>query len=58
MKKLKFRLFWISAFMLMFASCTDDMNVQVEDDDLFGSDEFFANPGSYRQAMAGVYGNL
>src|SRR5690606_2534521 len=26
--------------------------------DLFGSDEFFANPGSYRQAMAGVYGNL
>lgn len=58
MKKLKFNLIWIAAAVVVFQSCTDDLNVVSEDDDVFLSEEFFAQPGSYKQALAGVYGNL
>ncbi len=59
MKNWKFGVFWISAMMIvLLQSCTDDLNVVLEDDDQFMSEEFFANPGSYKQALAGVYGNL
>lgn len=39
-------------------SCTDDLNVVPEDDDVFLSEQFFAQPGAYKSALAGVYGNL
>lgn len=58
MKNWKFRLLCLSALVIIFQSCTDDLDVVLEDDDQFMSEEFFSTPGSYKQALAGVYGNL
>jgi hypothetical protein len=44
--------------LLVFNSCTDDLNVVPEDDDVFLSEDYFAQPGAYKGALAGVYGNL
>lgn len=58
MKKLRFSILFIAA-MFSMTSCVDDLNVTPEDDDTFLSEEFFASsPNSYKQALAGVYGNL
>ena len=43
---------------MFFGACTDDLNVIPGDDDEFLSEEFFAEPSSYKNALAGVYGNL
>lgn len=43
---------------MFISSCTDDLNVKPEDDDAFLADEFYNNPESYLQALAGIYGNL
>jgi hypothetical protein len=45
-------------FGLLAVSCTSDLNVTPEDDDLFLSDDFFATEDSYKKGLAGVYGNL
>lgn len=58
MKNWKFRLLCLAAFVIIFQSCTDDLNVALEDDDQFMSEEFFSSPASYKQALGGVYGNL
>ncbi|HEA31117.1 MAG TPA: RagB/SusD family nutrient uptake outer membrane protein [Leeuwenhoekiella sp.] len=42
----------------VFTSCEDDLNVQLEDDDELTSDDLFTSPEAYKQALAGVYGNL
>ncbi len=39
-------------------SCTSDLDVTPEDDDIFTADNFYRQPGAYKQALAGVYGNL
>lgn len=45
--------------MFCLQSCVDDLNVTPEDDDTFLSEEYFASStDSYKQALAGVYGNL
>jgi hypothetical protein len=59
MKKIKFSFLFIAVLFASLQSCTDDLNVTPEDDDIFLSEEFFASsPNSYKQALAGVYGNL
>ncbi|MGB3773845.1 MAG: RagB/SusD family nutrient uptake outer membrane protein [Leeuwenhoekiella sp.] len=42
----------------IFTSCENDLDVQLEDDDELTSDDLFTSPDAYRQALAGVYGNL
>ena len=45
-------------FFITFSSCTNELDITPKDDqDLLG-DEFFANESSYKQLLAGVYGNL
>lgn len=58
MKKLKFSILFI-AMALLTQSCIDDLDVTPEDDDIFLSDKFFASStASYKQGLAGIYGNL
>jgi len=42
----------------VFTSCENDLDVQLEDDDELTSDDLFTSPEAYKQALAGVYGNL
>ncbi|WP_031428192.1 RagB/SusD family nutrient uptake outer membrane protein [Flavimarina sp. Hel_I_48] len=42
----------------IFTSCENDLDVTLEDDDELTSDDLFTSPEAYRQALAGVYGNL
>lgn len=59
MKKIKLSFLVIAVLFASLQSCTDDLNVTPEDDDVFLSEAFFASsPDSYKQALAGVYGNL
>ena len=46
------------ALAVVFQSCTDDLNVVSQDDDVLSSDVLFATPDGYKKAFAGVYGNL
>ena len=58
MKNFKFNLLAFIGIFSIFISCTDDLNVTPEDDDVFTADNFYSQPGAYKQALAGVYGNL
>ena len=42
----------------VFQSCTKDMDVISEDDDVLSPEVLFSTPTGYKQALAGVYGNL
>lgn len=44
--------------LLLMTSCTGDLDVVPADENAFLADEFYSSPGAYRQALAGVYGNL
>lgn len=44
--------------LLLITSCTGDLDVTPADENAFLADEFYSTPGAYRQALAGVYGNL
>jgi len=52
------KIYFLLGFILIFSSCTNDLNVIPKDDDEFLSEDFYSNPGAYEQALAGVYGNL
>src|SRR4051812_16620596 len=54
----KYILITIIALTTVFHSCTDDLNVVSEDDDVLSSDVLFSTPAGYKAAFAGVYGNL
>jgi len=56
MKKL-FKVSYL-AFALSVLSCTNDLNTVPKDDDQFLSEDFFSTEASYKQGLAGVYGNL
>ncbi|OSY89452.1 membrane protein [Tenacibaculum holothuriorum] len=43
---------------LALTSCTKDLNVNPQDDDNLLASQLFSNENSYKQALAGVYGNL
>lgn len=58
MKKFKINAFYLLGLFLVLNSCTSDLNVVPTDDDVFLSEQFFAQPGSYKSGLAGVYGNL
>lgn len=49
---------YLLGIMFIMNSCTDDLNVTPEDDDIFTADQFYSQPGAYKQALGGVYGNL
>lgn len=48
------------AGLLLFTttSCINDLDVKVNDDELFTSEQFYANPNSYKQFLAKIYGGL
>lgn len=58
MKKIRFNLLYLLGLLFVLNSCTDDLNVTPEDDDIFTADDFYSQPGAYKQALSGVYGNL
>lgn len=58
MKKLKINVYCLLGLFFVLNSCTDDLNVVPTDDDVFLSEQFFAQPGAYKSGLAGVYGNL
>lgn len=52
------KFYFLLGFIFFLSACTDDLNVIPQDDDEFLADEFYAQPEAYKQALAGVYGNL
>jgi hypothetical protein len=54
----KYIFIYILALATVFQSCTNDLNVVSEDDDVLSSDVLFSTPDGYKKAFAGVYGNL
>lgn len=58
MKKIKSTLFAVVGLSLFLQSCVNDLDVVPEGDTQLSVEEFYAQPGSYKQALGGVYGNL
>lgn len=58
MRNFKTNLIAFFGITMLFSSCTDDLNVIPEDDDIFLTEAFFSTPESYKQGIAGVYSNL
>ncbi|AWA29583.1 RagB/SusD family nutrient uptake outer membrane protein [Flavobacterium magnum] len=58
MKKINFNFFYILSLSLVLFSCANEMNVVSEDDDILSPEILYSTPEGYRQALAGVYGNL
>ncbi|WP_228443128.1 RagB/SusD family nutrient uptake outer membrane protein [Chryseobacterium nematophagum] len=46
------------AFLFVTSSCLNDLDVKVNDDELFTSEQFYANPASYKQFLAKIYAGL
>jgi len=57
-KFLKLQLLALLGVVTLFTACTDDLNVSPEDDDIFGSEQFFSNEESYIQFLAKIYAGL
>lgn len=55
---LKFRNIALAGVFLLTTSCIKDLDVKVNDDELFTSEQFYANPASYKQFLAKIYGGL
>lgn len=58
MKKIKFNLFLLIGFGVFLQSCVNDLDVTPEGETQLSVEQFYAQPGAYKQALAGVYGNL
>lgn len=58
MKKIKLTLFILIGAAFLMQSCVDDLDVTPEGETQLSLEEFYAQPGAYKQALAGVYGNL
>ena len=56
MKKIKF-IYLLAAFATL-QSCTSDLDVVAEDAKVLTPEQLFTTPKGYKQALAGVYGNL
>ena len=52
-----YKIFLITIVIFFTQSCTD-LDVQPRDDDDFLTEDFYATPDAYKQALAGIYGNL
>ncbi len=58
MKKFKINVVILLGALAGLSSCTKDLDVLPKDPTVQTSDAFYAQPGAYKQALAGVYGNL
>lgn len=60
MKNLNKNLKWIflTTIFLSFFSCTNELEIVPKDDDDFTSEDFYKQPGSYKQFLAKIYGGL
>jgi starch-binding outer membrane protein, SusD/RagB family len=58
MKRIKFNILYIIGSFALLTSCTDDLNITPEDDDVFLTDGYFNTPSSYKTGLGGVYANL
>jgi hypothetical protein len=58
MKKIKINAFLLLGSLLSLSSCTKDLDVLPKDPTVSTAETFYAQPGAYKQALAGVYGNL
>jgi starch-binding outer membrane protein, SusD/RagB family len=58
MKNIKVSLLYILTLGMILSSCTNDLDVEPKDDDIFTVENFYAQPDAYRKAIAGVYGNM
>lgn len=58
MKRIKFNLLYIIGSFAILTSCTDDLNITPEDDDVFLTEAYFNSPSSYKAGLGGVYANL
>lgn len=56
--KTKIRLLTGMSLLLFLGACTDDLNIEPADDNLFLTEDFFSTDASYKQGLAGVYSNL
>lgn len=45
-------------FLFTTSSCLNDLDVEVKDDELFTSEQFYANPAAYKQFLAKIYAGL
>lgn len=52
-----YKIFFILTVIFFFSSCTD-LDVTPQDDDEFLAEDFYSNSEAYKQALAGIYGNL
>lgn len=53
-----YKFYFFFGLLFILSACTDDLNVTPKDDDEFLSEAFYAKPTAYKQALAGIYGNL
>lgn len=59
MKKFKFNFICLLlAASVAMQSCTDDMDVVSEDDDVLSPEQLYSTPQGYKMGLAGLYGNL
>lgn len=56
MKKINF--IYLTLVFAALQSCTSDLDVVAEDSRILTSEQLFATPLGYKQALGGVYGNL
>lgn len=55
---IKHKAIYLLGSILILVGCTNDLNVEVQDPNTLLVDEFYSTPESYKQGLAGVYGNL
>ncbi|WP_281227695.1 RagB/SusD family nutrient uptake outer membrane protein [Flavobacterium aquiphilum] len=60
MKNIKIKLLGVSLFLfvMIFPSCTNDLNQVPDNGDSKSSEEFFKDPASYKQFLAKIYAGL
>ena len=52
------KLYFFLGMLFILSACTNDLDVTPKDDDEFLSEAFYSKPNAYKQALAGIYGNL
>lgn len=55
---IKHKTIYILGMLLVLFGCTNDLNIEVKDPNVLMVDDFYSTPESYKQGLAGVYGNL
>ncbi len=58
MKKMKINAFVLLGALVGLSSCTKDLDVLPKDPTVAVAETFYAQPGAYKNALAGVYANL